>query len=83
MKPKLNSTCHCAAYPFPHRAGGGKCTATEDGQHLCARCRLPAVAVQVDFGIGAYEYWGSQGYDSRPEIVSDCCNADLIPNERK
>jgi len=25
-KPRPQSTCHCGAYPFPHRLAAGKCT---------------------------------------------------------
>lgn len=34
------------------------------------------VAVEVDYGIGAYEYWGATGYDSRTALVSHCCEAE-------
>ena len=42
----------------------------------CSACGEPCGVVTVDFGIGAYEYWGAPGYDSRPAQVSNCCEAD-------
>lgn len=67
-------TCSCSSYPFPHRAGGGKC-ARQGELYLCNNCDQPCDAVEVDFGIGPYEYWGSRGNDVRKEVVSSCCNA--------
>ena len=34
-------------------------------------CRLE------DTGIGAYEYWGAKGVDTRMELLSDCCGAEV------
>jgi hypothetical protein len=72
-------TCHCAAYPFPHRIGSGKCLA-EEGEPLCAECLLPASAKTIDTGIGAYEYWGAKCVDSRLETLSKCCQAGFVAN---
>ena len=37
-KPRVQETCHCNAYTFPHRAGSGKCSnpGTEPGS--CSDC---------------------------------------------
>lgn len=43
---------------------------------ICEECGKPCKVVNVDFGIGAYEYWGAKGNDVRIEAVSDCCEAD-------
>jgi hypothetical protein len=32
--------------------------------------------IEVDFGIGSYEYWGAKGVDIRIEEVSSCCEED-------
>lgn len=33
---KAQDTCRCASYPFPHRSGGGDCTAPNP--FACPRC---------------------------------------------
>lgn len=42
----------------------------------CTECGQECTVIEVDFGIGAYEYWGATGYDSQICDVSDCCEAD-------
>lgn len=32
--------------------------------------------VLVDFGVGAYEYWGATGYHSDEHLVTRCCEAE-------
>lgn len=32
--------------------------------------------VEVDLGIGVYEYWGAIGRDVRIETVTPCCHAN-------
>lgn len=72
--------CHCRAYSFPHRPGGGHCSYA--GQHyLCARCGKPCDVLLVDVGIGPYEYWGSRGIDKQIIEVSGCCEATLLENK--
>jgi hypothetical protein len=42
------------------------------------------LVIEVDFGIGSYEYWGAKGVDIDLQEVSDCCEADWTeedPNE--
>lgn len=43
----------------------------------CPDCHEMAEAIIVDNGIGAYEYWGAKCFDSKPEVVSNCCEAPL------
>jgi len=42
---------------------------------ICPDCGEECQVIVVDQGIGHYEYWGAKCYDSRPEVVSDCCEA--------
>ena len=71
-------TCYCSAYPFPHRAGSGACKGP--GSHLCSECGQVAEPHQVDFGFGAYEYWGANCVHHDYQVVSKCCNAYLVSN---
>jgi hypothetical protein len=43
---------------------------------ICKACNRGCRVVTVDFGIGAYEYWGAPGVDVQLAEVSDCCEAD-------
>lgn len=52
-----------------------------DGLTRCAACLEECRAIEVDFGIGAWEYWGATGWDSQIHTVSNCCEADLINHE--
>lgn len=47
---------------------------------LCESCGQPADCEEVDFGIGAYEYWGAPGVDVNIQLVSTCCEAGVVPN---
>lgn len=71
--------CYCTAYSFPHRPASGACPA--NSPFLCTECELPCEAKVMDLGIGAYEYWGEKGVDSRPETVSTCCEARVVKNQ--
>ena len=44
---------------------------------ICPDCGKECQVIVVDQGIGWYEYWGAKGFDFRPEVVSDCCQAIL------
>ena len=79
-KARPSAVCHCAAYSFPHRAGGGQCTC-DGAEDLCSSCHLPAEGKFKDFGIGAYEYWGAPGVDTDVQYVSVCCEASFVKNE--
>jgi hypothetical protein len=43
----------------------------------CRKCGEPATADWQDTGIGAYEYWGARGVDTRMELLSNCCGAEV------
>ena len=78
-KPRrCEDTCYCGAYKFPHRAGSGKCSGP--GEVICSACGDITEGEFMDFGIGAYEYWGSKGFDRNVQWVSKCCEADLLDN---
>jgi len=72
MKTK---TCHCGAYPFPHRQGGGRCEAPS---YICSICRSPCEGVELDFGIGPYECHGYVGVHRDVHFVSECCEGDVL-----
>lgn len=75
------TNCFCAAYRFPHRAGGGQCPANPfKPQDICTRCGMAANEVTRDFGIGAYEFWGSREVHRDVRTVSECCEDDLREN---
>lgn len=76
-RQRVQDTCRCNAYRFPHRAGSGKCQATDPGP-FCGHCGQPCEVRVVDHGIGAYEYWGGKGTDTRIEAESDCCGAGVF-----
>jgi len=44
---------------------------------ICPECGQECIGVWVDFGIGAYEYWGATGFDSQKEFVTQCCEVPL------
>lgn len=76
-RTRVQETCTCKSYPFPHRAGSGKCRADENGP-FCGSCGEPCRPIDVDFGIGSYEYWGSKGVDINVQTVSDCCESSIF-----
>jgi len=43
----------------------------------CNACEQECSVVEVDLGIGAYEYWGIPGRDVRMTPLSRCCEADF------
>ena len=49
---------------------------------LCEGCGQPAETREMDFGIGAYEFWGACGVDTNIQTVSECCEAGMVPNSR-
>lgn len=96
-KARPSAVCRCAAYSFPHRAGGGQCTCetrttgrldaagkfvyTSHAEDLCGGCHLPAEGKFEDFGIGVYECWGAPGIDTNVQYVSVCCEAGFVKNQ--
>ena len=63
--------CHCAAYPFPHRAGGGKCQ--HESSYLCSACQQPCDTCWLDF----------RPEHKDPLFSSTCCEADVLTNDAK
>lgn len=47
----------------------------------CRACREECQVVEIDLGIGAYEYWGATGVDSHVVRASNCCEADFDVEE--
>lgn len=45
---------------------------------ICASCGKQAKAVRRDMGIGPYEYWGARGTHHDWQIVSECCEAEVM-----
>jgi len=43
----------------------------------CPDCHEECTAIIIDNGIGWYEFWGARCFDSKPEVVSNCCEAFL------
>lgn len=73
-------TCYCAAYPFPHASGGGKC---RGDNHLCvcSACKQPCDLVRRDFGHGDVEVWGAWTTHHDWRLVSECCEAAPLENK--
>lgn len=53
--------------------------------YFCAECHQSTKLIEIDVGIGSYEYFGFVGNDVRIIFVSECCEADYYkaasPNE--
>lgn len=50
----------------------------EQHDFVCTECKQPCRPKALDHGIGPYEFWGQKGYDSQPDVGSDCCEAPLL-----
>jgi hypothetical protein len=74
---KVQDTCRCKAYKFPHRLGSGKCWGNHDGP-FCECCGQPCKPVLSDVGIGHYEYWGQKCVDKQMVYTSDCCGSSVF-----
>lgn len=44
----------------------------------CKSCKEECKVIEVDDGIGAYEFWGARGVDIRRRLASDCCEDDVF-----
>jgi hypothetical protein len=44
----------------------------------CIQCARDATETPVDFGIGSYEYWGAKGTHEDVQLVSECCEAEVV-----
>ena len=53
------------------------------GSGWCVECGQECTPIAVDNGIGSYDYWGATGVHTQIDIESDCCNADVVDNERE
>lgn len=49
-----------------------------DVQFICSDCKQPCTPVGIDRGIGPFEFWGAKGFDSQPDVGSDCCEAMVL-----
>jgi hypothetical protein len=81
QRKQMQHVCHCSSYRFPHRMGGGDCKAWHDDV-LCEACGQPAELTTVDYGIGAYEFWGIPGVHRDVHTVTVCCEAGTVDNVR-
>lgn len=50
-------------------------------KYYCGECRKECDTIKLDYGIGAYEYWGARETHSNIQTVSSCCEADLFADE--
>lgn len=71
---RVEVTCRCPAYKFPHRHGSGKCSG---GYAICKGCAQECNEVRRDFGYGPYEYGSERGVHHAWANVSDCCEAEV------
>ena len=47
----------------------------------CSECRRECEGVDLDFGVGTTEYWGSVANHHEWRHVSTCCEAEIIAYE--
>lgn len=47
----------------------------------CSACHEECVGIQVDFGIGPYEYWGCKGVDRDVHWMSMCCEEEILDKQ--
>ena len=47
----------------------------------CESCNEPCEGTWQDEGIGAFEYWGSKGYDCQWVAVSSCCGSGILDTD--
>lgn len=66
IEPRRQRTCACAAYPFPHRAGSGKCDDPGQEPETCADC--PHSVMERD------PYCTGDGW-----FVATICGVELCP----
>ena len=45
---------------------------------FCKCCGEKCTGITVDFGIGPYEYGSIRSVDVRLEMVSDCCEDEIV-----
>lgn len=47
----------------------------------CSACGEDCRIVEVDYGVGRFEYWGATGWDSQIARVSNCCETETIDDD--
>ena len=50
---------------------------------ICDACGESCTATMIDFGIGAYEFWGARGVHHDYSPVSPCCEAEVVEGDAK
>jgi len=50
---------------------------------ICEECGGECTAVEKDFGIGPYEFWGDRGVHVDMRLVSPCCEANVVEGGNK
>jgi hypothetical protein len=45
---------------------------------FCTKCKKPTTTRKANFGIGGYEFWGSTESHDNIQIVSKCCDYDVV-----
>lgn len=60
-------TCHCDAYPFPHRLGGGECD--ECGCPDSPECEH---CIRTADPFGTCDWWKVE-FERRQLIINSCC----------
>lgn len=45
---------------------------------ICDACGAGCTGVLRDMGIGPYEYWGARGVHTDWQVVSPCCDAEVV-----
>lgn len=54
---------------------------TPVGDYFCGECKQPCDWQDVDYGIGAYEFWGAPSVHVNIQRVSTCCEGDLFEDD--
>jgi hypothetical protein len=49
----------------------------------CNECGDWCEGILVDFGYGAYEFWGTKGFHEDWHWVSPCCEADIVDRKKE
>lgn len=47
-------------------------------KYYCGDCGKECDWQTLDYGIGAYEFWGSRGVHVNMQTVSTCCEGDVF-----
>ena len=45
---------------------------------FCTKCKKPTTTRKANFGIGGYEFWGSTESHDNIQIVSKCCDYEVV-----